>query len=196
MPEPSNPKIIYRDIKIEYKMWTHHSQTRESRWCLQPPSQSAPNLTTRHSGRTTASSSLKVLLNKVLMTLLCYLFQPGAEFHADLPEPQPENVLRKGTNPEVDHSSLWWQICCLVTLGISLRSTPTQRSLTTRGRKVQAAQDWPSRFPVPLRFSYSWKVDCYWGQFSFELVGRHHAQNTLWNLIMLYFFCKAQGPRT
>ena len=112
MPEPSNPKILYRDIKIEYKMWTHHSQTRESRWCLQPPSQSAPNLTTRHSGRTTASSSLKVLLNKVLMTLLCYLFQPGAEFHADLPEPQPENVLRKGTNPEVDHSSLWWQICC------------------------------------------------------------------------------------
>ena len=40
-------------------------------------------------------------MNTILIReIWCDSLQPGAEFHADLPE--PVSVLRKGTNPEVD----------------------------------------------------------------------------------------------
>ena len=47
-----------------------------------------------------SSRSLKVVGDFDVEILIHLLHQPGAEFHADLPE--PVRVLRKGTNPEVD----------------------------------------------------------------------------------------------
>jgi len=46
--------------------------------------------------------------NQTLWPDHCKQQSQGAEFHADLPEPQPENVLRKGTNPEVDSYSAFF----------------------------------------------------------------------------------------
>jgi len=46
--------------------------------------------------------------NQTLWPDHCKQQSKGAELHTDLPKPEPENVLRKGTNPEVDSYSAFF----------------------------------------------------------------------------------------
>merc|ERR1712107_845254 len=67
--------------------------------------------------------------NQTLWPDHCVQQSQGAEFHTDLPE--PEHVLRKGTNPEVDAYSAFYD---------------------NTGVEGLATQAWPTRLPDLLRW--------------------------------------------
>ena len=147
-PEPSTlsgVRAILAKSRCSTRFRKFHNPFRDdSRLCLRLLPQTDPSLTSKHSGLTIASKSLKVIDEECDLRLFP---QPGAKFHKDLPA--PASVLRKGTNPEVCFQI--YQI--FQDANISLRSTPTLRSTTTLAKKARAAQDWLTRLLEPLRSS-------------------------------------------